>query len=96
MQHDPEMPRGFIGDWSQEEMWITGERLQISRAGMNLGNATPELVTRARDKGYYTVAWPCNDEQSVRKVMECGFDGVCTDAPSLFAPMFGRAVNKIG
>lgn len=96
MQHDPEMPRGLIGDWSQEEMWTTGERLQVSRAAMNLGNATPELVTRAKAKGYYTVAWPCNDEQSVRKVIECGFDGVCTDAPSLFAPMFGRAVNKIG
>lgn len=96
MEHDADMPRALIGDWSQEEMWETGERLQVSRAAMNLGNATPELVQRAKDKGYYVVGWPCNDEQSVRKVIECGFDAVCTDAPSLFAPMFGRAVNKIG
>lgn len=95
MQHDAAMPRGLIGDWSQDDMWTTAERVHVSRAAMNLGNASLELVERAKAKGYYTVGWPCNDEQSVRKVIEYKFDGVCTDAPSLFAPMFGHAVNRI-
>lgn len=92
----PEIPRGHMGDWSDEATWETAAKCDVSRIGINLGYATPERVQRAKDLGYRTVGWPCNDENAVRKVIERGFDGVCTDAPSLFAPMFGQAVNKIG
>lgn len=91
----PEIPRGFIGDWSNNVTWYLAKQFQVARAGINLRNATPEIVNRAKEAGYRTVAWPCNDEDSVRKVLACGFDEVCTDAPSVFAPMFGRRVNRL-
>ena len=85
-----------MGDWSNEETWDVAKKYEVSRIGINMSYASPQIVQRAKALGYFTVAWPCNDEMAVRKVIECEFDGVCTDAPSLFAPMFGRAVNKIG
>ena len=92
----PEIPRAHMGDWSNEETWDVAKKYEVSRIGINMSYASPQIVQRAKALGYFTVAWPCNDEMAVRKVIECEFDGVCTDAPSLFAPMFGRAVNKVG
>lgn len=91
----PSIERGLIGDWSQPEMFTQAARLQVSRACMRQTTATPELVAEAKAAGYYTVGWPCNDEDAVRKVLACGFDAVCTDAPSVFGPLLGRRVNRI-
>lgn len=91
---DPEIKRGFIGDFSNPVNWYLAKKLRVSKVGINLKNANPAIVEQAKAAGYRTVAWPCNDEDSVRKVISCGFDEVCTDAPSIFAPMFGRAVNR--
>ncbi|MCA9833785.1 MAG: hypothetical protein KC435_07575 [Thermomicrobiales bacterium] len=95
MHASPDTPRGLIGDWSQPEMFMEATRLQVSRACMRQTTATPELVAAAKVAGYYTVGWPCNDEDAVRKVLACGFDAVCTDAPSVFGPLLGREVNDV-
>ena len=95
MELAPEIPRGLIGDYGNDVMWYLAEKLQVERVAMGLRTATPEIVARAKAAGCRTVGWPCNDEQAVRQVLECGFDEVCTDAPSLFAPMFGKAVNRV-
>lgn len=92
--HAPEIKRALVGDWSHENMWYLSERLSVSRACMNLGTATPELVQRAKERGYTTVGWPCNDEFAVRKLLEYEFDAACTDAPSIFAPLLGKPVNR--
>lgn len=94
-QKRPELPRGFIGDWSDDQTWDNANRVDPMKAGINLQNATKEIVDRARNAGYRTAGWPCNDENAVRKVLECGFDEVCTDAPSVFAPLFGRKVKRV-
>lgn len=90
----PEIPRGFIGDWSLDPTWYLARHFRVSKAGINLKHANADVVARAKAAGYRTVGWPCNDEDSVRKVIACGFDEVCTDAPSIFAPMLGRKVNR--
>lgn len=90
----PEIQRGFIGDYSLEPTWYLAKQFQVSKVGINLRHATPHLVERAKSAGYRTAGWPCNDEDAVRKVKACGFDEVCTDAPSLFAPMFGKRLNR--
>lgn len=92
----PEIQRGFIGDFSLEPTWYLAKHFQVSKVGINLRHATSDLVARAKAAGYRAVAWPCNDEDAVRKVKACGFEEVCTDAPSIFAPMFGRNINKLG
>lgn len=92
----PDLLRGYIGDWSDDAMFDTATELEPYKAGINLRNATPEIVARAKATGYRTAGWPCNDEDSVRKVIACGFDEVCTDAPSVFAPLFGRAISQVG
>lgn len=94
MQHAPEIPRGLIGDYSNEVMWYLADKLQVTKAAIPLRSSSEEIVARAKSAGYRTVAWPCNDEDSVRKTIAWGYDEVCTDAPSIFAPMFGREVNK--
>lgn len=94
MQHAPAIPRGLIGDYSNEVMWYLADKLQVTKAAIPLRSATVEIVTRARDAGYRTVAWPCNDEDSVRKTIAFGFDEVCTDAPSIIAPMFGKSLKR--
>ena len=89
----PGQPRGLIGDWTDSEMFAHAERLQITNACISLRTATAEIVNAAKDARYYTVGWPCNDEDSVRKVLAFGFDAVCTDAPSVFAPLLGRRIG---
>lgn len=90
----PEIQRGFIGDFSLEPTWYLAKQFGVSKVGINLRHATPDLVARAKAAGFHPVAWPCNDEDAVRKVKACGFEEVCTDAPSIFAPMFGRRVGR--
>lgn len=94
-KHAPEIKRGMIGDWSDSTLWYLARLFHVSRACINLGTATPELVQRARDEGYLTVGWPCNDEHAVRTVLSCGFDAICTDAPTIFAPLLGKKINAL-
>lgn len=89
----PEQPRGLIGDWSDSTLFAHAKRLQVTNACIGLRTVTDEIVTEAKAAGYYTVGWPCNDEDAVRKVLAFGFDAVCTDAPSVFAPLLGRRMN---
>lgn len=94
MKHAPGQPRGYMGDWTKEETWENAARLQVTKVGINLGHATPEIVARAHKLGYQAVAWPCNDVEAVEKTKACGFFEVCTDNPSMIAPLFGREVNR--
>lgn len=93
-QHAPEIRRGLIGDFSNEAMWYLARHLKVNRVCIGLRTAHRGLVQRAHMDGFVAVGWPCNDEDAVRKVLECQFDEVCTDAPSLFAPMFGNSINR--
>ena len=94
MRFRPEQPRGFIAmDWSDGEAFGHARWLDVTKVGIHLERATPEIVARARAAGYRTVAWPCNTPEAAGKVAECGFDEVCTDAPSAIAPLFGREVT---
>jgi glycerophosphoryl diester phosphodiesterase len=95
MRFAPEQPRGHMGDWTQEETWANAAQFRVSKVGINLGHATPDIVARAQAAGYCTVAWPCNDNVGVEKTKYCGFDQVCTDNPSVIAPMFGREVREM-
>lgn len=96
MRHAPDQPRGYIAmDWSQEEAFENAARFEVHKVGINLEHATPEIVARARSLGYTAVAWPCNDEEAVEKTKTCGFDEVCTDNPTLIAPLFGHALQKV-
>lgn len=95
MKLAPEQPRGHMGDWTKEETWENAARFQVSKVGINLGHATPEIVERAHQLGYQAVAWPCNDIEAVEKAKTCGFTHVCTDLPSTIAPLFGREVNYL-
>lgn len=83
----PEIRRGFIGDFANPVNWYLAKKFDVYKIGVNLRTATPEIVQKAKSTGYVPVAWPCNDEDAVRKVFECGFDEVCTDAPTIFAPL---------
>lgn len=94
MQHAPERPRGLIGDYSNEVMWYLADKLQVTKTAISLRSATAEIVARAREAGYRTVAWPCNDEDAVRKTIAYGYDEVCTDAPSIIGPMFGKSLKR--
>lgn len=89
----PDTPRGLIGNWAENHMWELVDELAPQKAGIDMRDASPEIVARAKAAGCVAVGWPCNDEETVRKVKAWGFDQVCTDAPSLFAPMFGRKLN---
>jgi glycerophosphoryl diester phosphodiesterase len=95
MRYAPEQPRGHMGDWTQETTWENAARFQVSKVGINLGHATPEIIARAQAAGYCTVAWPCNDIEGVEKTKSCRFDQVCTDNPSVIAPMFGQDVPEL-
>lgn len=95
MRLAPDQPRGHMGDWTKEETWETAARCTVTKVGINLGHATPEIVDRAHKLGYRAVAWPCNDTEAVEKTRACGFREVCTDAPTTIAPLFGRAVNEV-
>ncbi|MBU5625497.1 glycerophosphoryl diester phosphodiesterase membrane domain-containing protein [Oscillibacter sp. MSJ-2] len=44
---------------------------------------TRELVLRARDQGKQVFAWTANTERTIRKIIECGADGIVTDNPDL-------------
>lgn len=85
----PEIQRGFIGDFSLAPTMYLAKHFQVGKIGINLKHATPDLVAQAKAAGITPVAWPCNDEDAVRKVLACKFEEVCTDAPTIFAPMFG-------
>lgn len=91
----PDQPRGHMGDWTREETWQTAARYDVRKVGINLGHATPEIVARAHAAGYCTVAWPCNDIAAVEKTRACGFNQVCTDSPTVIAPLFGRRINEL-
>lgn len=93
MRLAPDQPRGFIGDWTKEETWEVAARCAITKAGINLGHATPEIVARAKGAGYRTVGWPCNTPEAAEQVKACGFDEVCTDNPTVIAPLFGREIR---
>jgi glycerophosphoryl diester phosphodiesterase len=96
MRLAPDQPRGFIAmDWSQEDPWTHAERFDVAKVGINLQHATPDIVARAQAAGYRTVAWPCNTPEAAALVDACGFDEVCTDNPSLIAPLFGREVREV-
>jgi glycerophosphoryl diester phosphodiesterase len=96
MRLAPDQPLGFIAmDWSQEDPWTHAERFDVAKVGINLQHATPDIVARARAAGYCTVAWPCNTPEAAALVDACGFDEICTDNPSLIAPLFGREVREV-
>jgi glycerophosphoryl diester phosphodiesterase len=95
MKHAPEQPRGHMGDWTKEETWDNAARYAVTKIGINLGHATPEFVARAHRLGYQAVAWPCNDLEAVEKTKACGFRQVCTDSPTIIAPMFGREIRSV-
>ncbi len=92
----PEIQRGFIGDYSKEPTWYLANHFEVGKIGIGSRHATPDNVARAKAAGYRAVAWPCNDEDTVRLVKACGFTEVCTDAPSIIAPMFGKRLNEVG
>lgn len=94
MLKEKSFPRGWSGDWDDPAKFDIAEGLELTQAGIDLPKATPEIVQRAKDAGYTTVAWICNDEQAVLKAIEFGYDKAGTDAPSIFAPMFGRKITK--
>ncbi len=83
----PEIRRGFIADFANPANWYLARKFEVFKVGINLRTATPEIVQQAKSLGYQPVAWPCNDEDAVRKVFACGFEEVCTDAPTIFAPL---------
>ncbi|QNL43923.1 glycerophosphoryl diester phosphodiesterase membrane domain-containing protein [Oscillibacter hominis] len=44
---------------------------------------TRELVLQARYQGKQVFAWTANTERTIRKIIECGADGIVTDNPEL-------------
>lgn len=94
MEIEEGFPRGWSGNWDDPAKFNIAEGLKLTQVGIDLPKATPEIVQRAKDAGYTTVAWICNDEPSVLKAIELGYDKAGTDAPSVFAPMFGQQVNR--
>ncbi len=84
---DPKLPLGLICKYKSEVR--PADWLPITHLMPHHRLVTAELVKRFHDEGRKVMTWTVNDPQEMRRVAECGVDGVISDDPVLLAKVLG-------
>jgi glycerophosphoryl diester phosphodiesterase len=75
----------FLEPEDQKTYRPPAEALQVPIRSGGIEVVTPETVARAHRHGVEVHVWTVNDEQSMRRLVRLGVDGIMTDRPDLLA-----------
>jgi glycerophosphoryl diester phosphodiesterase len=68
-----------IGRASQLDAFLRGDR-RTEGISIHASLLTPDVVSRLHERAPMVVTWPINTRQTLRRVADCGVDGITTDS----------------
>jgi glycerophosphoryl diester phosphodiesterase len=79
--HAPELPAGWLLRHIDDEIISEAKRLRIAQLCPKADSVTPELVAHLRAAGFNVRAWGVANEALMRRMVECGVDGMTVNFP---------------
>ncbi|MBA2277072.1 MAG: glycerophosphodiester phosphodiesterase [Chloroflexia bacterium] len=80
--HAPGQTRGYIGAWDGPDFLETALRLGCRSAHVSSRGGSAEMVAACHTAGLGVFGWPCNDEETLHRLLAWGVDGFTTDQPT--------------
>lgn len=94
---EPRLPCALLTDGLQVKDW--GEffafALSLNVQGVSVGHwaATPEVVRRGQLRSLTFFTWTADDEADVRRLLDCGVDGITTNFPDRVRRVIAEVVR---
>ncbi|MDP1547964.1 MAG: glycerophosphodiester phosphodiesterase [Anaerolineales bacterium] len=80
------MTKAFLGGYFTPHFFS----LQVPQESGGITVMTPSFVKAAHARNLAVEPWTINDEETMRKLIEWGVDGIITDRPDLMLEILGR------
>lgn len=80
------MTKVFLGGFHSPQFYA----LQVPRESSGITVMTPSFVRAAHARNLSVEPWTINDEETMRKFIDWGVDGIITDRPDLMLEILGR------
>jgi glycerophosphoryl diester phosphodiesterase len=80
------MTKAFLGGFFTPHFYA----LQVPQESGGITVLTPSFVKAAHARNLAVEPWTINDEETMRKLIEWGVDGIITDRPDLMLEVLGR------
>ncbi len=80
------MTKGFLGGWYSPAFYS----LQVPEKSGGITVMTPGFVRAAHARNLAVEPWTINDEETMRKYIEWGVDGIITDRPDILMKVLGE------
>ena len=80
------MTKVFLGGWYSPAF----NSLQVPEKSSGITVMTPGFVRAAHARNLAVEPWTINDEETMRKLIEWGVDGIITDRPDIMLTVLGR------
>jgi glycerophosphoryl diester phosphodiesterase len=80
------MTKAFLGGFFTPHFYS----LQVPQESGGITVMTPSFVKAAHARNLAVEPWTINDEETMRKLIEWGVDGIITDRPDLMLEVLGR------
>ena len=77
----PELPAGWLVQEATDAVVAQARELGLVTICPRANTLTPESVTRLHGEGFGVRAWGVKDEALMRRVVDCGADGMTVDFP---------------
>lgn len=78
---DPTFPRGALFHKVPDDPWPQAQALHAWSVNFDVKDISPDLVNQAHELGYRVLTYTVNEEAEIRRVLDCGVDGVFSDYP---------------
>jgi len=90
-RHAPKQTRGYIGAWDSPDFLDTALQLGCRWAHVSSWNSSAEMVAACHDADLGVFGWPCNDEETLTRLLRWKVDGFTTDYPTAIGAVFARS-----
>ena len=78
---DPRYKRGVLFNEVTDNQWEKAEYLGAWSVNFPLNHISKELVNEAHQRGYKLLVYTVNDVNDIRRMLDCGVDGLFSDYP---------------
>lgn len=80
------LTKAFLGGWYSPEF----HSLQVPEESGGIAIMTEGFIRAARERNLAVEPWTINDEETMRRFIEWGVDGIITDRPDIMLNILGR------
>lgn len=78
---DPSVRTGFLYSYSLEKPWTFLHKIRADALHPASSLVTKKMVDAARRRGIEVNSWTANQAAEIRRMLECGVDGIISDVP---------------